>query len=365
MRAFIQSTDLASALKQSVASANSPMETLRCAHLFTDGADQVVIETTDTITYSRTTLPAKVDTAGAILLNAAMLGPVAAGAGEIVLRETGELQRGRSRYRLAPHTAHDWPAQVDTDWSPLQVDPVVLGDAIDSVSPAAADDGEIRPYLRGVHVVPGLVWCSDGHHIAVSRIAYTGPALVLPSQPLRAVRDLLQAEALIEVAGSTAQAARLRVTCGHRQVTVRLLDTAPIDIMGMVARTRSVAPGIVVRRAEFLAGMRRFMPFAFVAGDRKALPTVIFTLGDGHLTLADRTEESVEALDDALVEGTGKWRGGVNPRLLMDAINAIGGELLRVEPPPAKASGETAVWRLYPAGANPDEFAHYVAPISL
>lgn len=365
MRAFIQSTDLAAALKHSVASANSPMESLRCAHLFTDGPDQVVLETTDTITYRRTVLPARVDIDGAILFNAAMLAPVAAAAGEIALRDTGELQRGRSRYRLAARSATEWTQQQDDDWSPADIDPVALATAITSVAAAAADDSDIRAYLRGVHIGKGLVWCADGFHIAVTRIAYAGPDIVIPAQPLRAVLGLLQEGARIEVSGPAHQAARLRVTHGGEQASVRLLDTKPIDIQGMVANTRSLAPGIVVRRAEFIAGLRRFMPFAFVTGDRKALPTVIYQFQGGHLTLADRTEESVEALDDALVEGAGTWRAGVNPRLLQDAVTAIGGELIRIEPPAPKTSGGNAVWRLYPAGANPSEFAHYVAPITL
>src|SRR5690606_3988384 len=200
-----------------------------------------------------------------------------------------------------------------------------------------ADDGEPRAYLRGVHLVPGMVWCSDGVHIATARIDYDGPAVVLPAQPVRGLLEVLQEGATVEVEAAGRQARRLRVTSGHRQSTVRLLDTSPIDIAGLIARTRSQAPGITVRRTELAAAIRRFMPFAMVPGEtpKKALPTLILQLQGGELTLADRAEESVESLEGALVAGEGKWRAGLNPRQLLDALSAIGGEVVQIEPPAA------------------------------
>lgn len=367
MRAFIQADHLAAALKQSVAPATTPQEVLKHASLTTQ-RDHVVLETTDGIVYLRTLIPAKVDEDGAVLLPAALLAPVAAAAGEIVLRDTGELQRGRSRFRLPVRSHDEWPEQESETWTALDIDAEILRSAIESVSHASAEDDDLRAYLRGLHVVPGMVWASDATSLAFTRLDYAGPALVIPGMPLRRMVGLLGEGATVEVARvAGGQAGKLRVTSGPQSITLRLLDAKPLDMTRSIAGFAHGDASAVLRRADLLAAVRRFMPFASLHnGAKKALPTIILELADGELTLADAREESRESLGDSLVESTGKWRAALDPQRLIRALGAIGGELVDLRAPPKRTKAEnTDAWRLHPHGADPADHAHYIAPFTL
>lgn len=367
MRATIQAGHLAAALKSSVAPATTPMDVLRHASL-TAHRDQLVIETTDGVVYLRTAVPAKVETEGQILLPAALLAPVAAAPGEIALRDTGELQRGRSRFRLPVRPASEWPGQVPEDWEPVDVDAEHLRDAIESVSHASADDSDLRAYLRGLHVVPGMVWASDAKSLAFARLDYTGPVLVIPGQPLRRIVGLLGEGARVEVARvSAGQAGALRITCGPQCITLRLLDSKPLDMPSHLGSLTVGDACATVRRADLLAAVRRFMPFATMhEGTKKAIPTIVLELAGGDLTVADAREESRESLAEALVESSGSWRAGIDAQRLIRALGAIGGELVCLHAPPKRGkSSNTDVWRLHPAGAAPADHAHFIAPLTL
>ncbi|WP_337052530.1 hypothetical protein [Pseudoxanthomonas sp. USHLN014] len=326
--------------------------------------DHVVVETTDTEVWMRTTIPAEVRQPGSVLLRESLLRPVAAVPGEIALAGDGQLVRGASKFRVPAMDIEGWPAQDDGAWKPLDVNATALAAAMASVSHAATDD-DMRKALNGIHLADGRVWGSDGVSLGFVRITSSGPSVTIPDRRARQVLAVLGEGARLEVANvREGIAGNLRITRGGEQLSMRLLGAKPIAIQPVVDGFSHLDTPTAVKRSELLAAIKRFLPFANTIGPQpsKALPTIVLESSDGHMTMADRLEESRESLDDAVVEHGPKFRAAVDPRRLIAALGAIDSGVVALHAPRDGAHAAFALWAHH---ADPRNEAHYVAPYTL
>lgn len=369
MRASVQATDLAAALKQAIIVGATTLPILNHARIEASRGE-LTLETSDAAVFVRSVVPAEIEEEGAVLLPVALLGPLAAGEGAIVLRCNGEARRGRSHFHLPAMPADAFPSAEEVDYTPVQVDAARLGDAIRAVEGAANPDDALRPFCRCVHIVPGAVWAADGFRIARVSLDYDGPRISVEAAKIKHLLPLLVEGAKVLVGlnqhGKFAQ--QLRVETERQQVTTTLVAVEPPSIADIVARLSFGDRQLVFQRTELAAALRRLLPFARYGRDngaakgKPAATTMWMSSQGGRLRLHDRGEDNVEDLADALAEGAdGDFLFAFNPQQMLGALNALGGGRVALQLP--AGTGGTASIRLNPEGVSPDDTAYFIAPM--
>ncbi|MPS35038.1 MAG: hypothetical protein E2593_07055 [Stenotrophomonas sp.] len=364
MHASIDSALLAAALKSSVAPNTTPHPTLLHALVCAEG-DSIVIETTDSATYMRHTLPGKVHTPGMALLRVSLLRPIAAAPGEVVLRDDGKVSRGRSNFKVPAAEIGAWPAEREEQWQPVRIAPETLSAAIKSVG-YAADDETIYTNIRGLHIDNGLVWGSDGVSLSYMAVAYSGPSITIPDSQVSRVVALLNEGATIEIGAINGDIAGvIRVTDGEKQLSVRLLGAKSTDIRSIVAGSAHSKEHSSIKREPLLAAVKRFMPFASILGESKAkgLPVMVLSMVDGDLYLADRAEENREVISDAVLDAGPNFRAALDPRRLISALSSVDSNVIALHAP--ESDKKTASWLLYEDQGDHEANAHLIVQINL
>lgn len=348
MRVTIPASDLANALKHAVAPRGATtMPVLQCARLVAQD-QQLSIETTDTEVYLRQALPARVEAEGATCLPVAALQSIASIDGDMLLRDDGRINRGRSHFTLPQRPANDFPMPEESQFAPLELDPQALAAALRQVA-YAASDGDVRPFCRAVHVVPGMAWATNGFQLArVALPGYAGPELRLPAaQVKRLLGELVEGAQLVHAEGRM-----LRVTRDAMQFTVRCLDLGRVPNVADALRALHKEPVCIPKRA-LEAAIRSLQPFLDAEG--KADPVMVLTrANEGGLALSSRDQRATEylpaecaAFDDALPE-----RLGLPARQLLAGLAAIDSDTVELYAP------ETGRVALLPAGANESDIYH-------
>ncbi|MBD9534686.1 hypothetical protein IB227_02325 [Stenotrophomonas sp. STM01] len=364
MHATIDSTALAAALKTSVAPTNTPHPTLTHALVRAEG-ESLVLETTDSATYMRHTLPCKVHTPGEALLRVALLRPIAAAPGDVVLRDDGRVSRGRSNFRVPASDVSAWPAEREEAWQRVDIDPAVLAAAIKSAG-YAADDDTMYTNVRGLHIHGGLVWGSDGISLSYADIGYTGPSITIPDGQVPRVVPMLQEGAVIEIGNVNHDVAGvLRVTAGEQQLSVRLLGAKATDIRAIAKGASYCAEHSAIKRDVLLAAVKRFLPFASILGESKAkgLPVMILAMVGGELYLADRAEENREVISEAVLTAGPDFRAALDPRRLVSALMAVDSNVIALHAP-QKGKG-MASWMLYEDQGDAESTAHLISQMNI
>lgn len=364
MHATIDSSVLASALKASVSPNTTPHPTLMHALISAHG-DSLVLETTDSETYMRHTLPCTVHESGAALLRVSLLRPIAAAPGDIVLRDDGRVSRGRSNFKVPASDIKAWPAERDEAWQPVNIDPLTLAAAIKSAG-YAADDETIYTNIRGLHIDGGLVWGSDGVSLSYMAVDYSGPSITIPDTQVARFAALLQEGAVIEIGSINGDIAGvIRVTSGEQQLSVRLLGAKSTDIRGFVRSSCYSSEHSAIKREPFLAAVRRFMPFAAVLGETKAkgLPVIVLAMTNGELYVTDRAEENREVISDAVLTAGPDFRAALDPRRLVRSLAAVDSNVVALHAP--EKDKARASWLLYEDQGDHAAAAHLVMQINL
>lgn len=362
MRATVSSSDLDAALKLSVAANKTTMPVLQHA-LVTAGDGTLSVETSDCEIWVRSTMPAQVDEPGAALLLESLLRPIASGAGQIRLGGDGKDNRGRSNYVVPVMPADGFPQQDPANFRALTIDPMALRAAIRAVAYSGENDAPAT-YMRALYIVPGGAWCTDGKQIGRARIDYDGPLMALPVGQVPRVLAALQPGATLAVGNKRNNyGGALRIDAPPLQLTVRLMQSAPPDIERVIASATVREEYVVLKRAAVIAALRRFMPFAQWGGGKTYTNwTVSLEAAKGELTLADRNDDNRECLTDAATEIHGNFRFALDPKRLLDAVNAIDTDTFTLHPPGDAGTSPHAVV-LLPAGAAVSDCVHLLAPI--
>jgi DNA polymerase-3 subunit beta len=353
MRVTASSESIAAALKHSVASRNSTMPVLTHVLLQAEG-NTLRLQTSDTEIYVSHDIAANVQQAGSICLSEAKLRAVCSGEGDVTLGADGHAVRGRSRFTIETLAAENFPRPEEALFDPIPLEPEALLAAMNAVA-YAADDGDVRPLCRVVHIEPGKAWSTNGHMLARCAINYTGPSLRIPEAQAKRLAAMMALPGVqLQVAGSSATTANmLQAKAEHASLILRCMD-APGTSIDQAFPLLDKRIRIVIDRKELIAALRRIRPF--LASPKVPVVALEFS-GDG-ISLVSNDSGSVEFI---AAEGSREDvpRTGVNPDYLMMILGALDSGVVELYPPAEVNSGPLVV---LPEGGDIDVLAHVVMP---
>lgn len=353
MRVTASASDLATALRHSVAARNSTMPILTHVLLEADG-DTLRLHTSDTEIYVSHDIAVGVQQAGSICLSEAKLRAVCSGEGDVTLSSDGNAVRGRSRFTIETLPASDFPRPEDGDFQPISLDPEVLLAAINAVS-YAADDGDVRPLCKVVHIEPGKAWSTNGHMMARIAIDYTGPAIRIPEAQAKRLATMLTMPGVqLQACGYSVTSANLLQARAERAGLVMRCMDAPSTTIDQLFRPLNKRARIAIDRKELIAALRRIRPFL---ASPKA-PVVAMEFSCDGISLVSNDSSSVEFIPaDGGTEVTP--RTGINPNYLLMILGALDCGLVELYPPEVNNNGPLVV---LPEGGDIDVLAHVVMP---
>lgn len=366
----VQANDLANALRHGVAAARSPHPALQHVRLHTSQGGPLKLETTDTEVWVQARIPAQCTGAFDLMLRDDLLRPVAAAGGQLDIHPDGKIRGTHGRWAVPALASEIFPDADGADaWQQVKSSRDELHEAIAAASYSADEDGA-NATLRGVFVVPGAVWSTDGKQMGFVATDYDGPRFGIPSRQVpRVLQALQQEEATVHVANVRQDTAGLlRITGPDLEVTLRLLPPATLDMTKFV---RGVDPGPcapVLRRGPLLAALRRFMPFiAYKTGrvnGKPAIPHARLVMHDGVLTLSDRTGEFSENLVDTVFEGAddSNWSMSFDIKRLQLSLGAMDAETITFYP--GARNGDNPLVAITPHGSTLKQVAHLLALIT-
>lgn len=365
MKATVTAADFAAAVKQSIAQRTGTMPILQHAHVEAAG-DILRITTTDIETYCTVSVPAIVKEPGAICANDALMRNVVAVGNEVRLEETEAqlLARGGGRnvLRIPTMPARDFPAPDVEEWHPLPVDPVALRCALNAVSYAASKFSP-RGFLMAVHVREGGVDAADGHRLAMAELNYSGPSLLIPAARADSIAKLLEPDARIQIVRAKNERPRmLRVLSGRTELTVMLMNPEIVypDMHGAIPADAEC--DLTAPRAALLAAVAGVSPFAQAPAGAKLMTNVgVVSLDENGLQISDRRESNTITVE-SITDATGTMRLAVQLDLLAKAIDAAGGEQVRIRRGPQPFNKQNAL--LVTAAGN-DRVRHVLAECKL
>ena len=309
----------------------------------------------------RSSLEAKVDTEGSVvvpgrlLLDIARLLPEAEVSLEHRLEEAVvEVRCGSASYRLHTYNAEDLPRLPDTQVDRHEVDRQTLLETVARVSRSASRD-ESRPVLTGVlvHFEPGklVMAATDSYRLSVKETVLEGTVPELEA--------IVPARALGELARIAGEGENLTLGVHENQVVFgsgdAWLTTRRID--GQFPNYKQLVPEafeheVALPRDELLDVVRRVS----VMAQRNSPLRLRFA--DGELTVSAQTQDVGEARESLPVSfGAEALEIGFNAEFLRDGVESVTGEQVRLKliSPlrPAVLQGES------------DDFLYLIMPIRL
>jgi DNA polymerase III subunit beta len=325
------------------------------------GDGKLRLAATDMELSLRSSLEAKVDTDGSVvvpgrlLLDIARLLPEAEVSLEHRLEEAVvEVRCGSASYRLHTYNAEDFPRLPDTQVDRHEVDRQTLLKTVARVSRSASRD-ESRPVLTGVlvHFEPGklVMAATDSYRLSVKETAFEGTVPELEA--------IVPARALGELARIAGEGEKLILGVHENQVVFgsgdAWLTTRRID--GQFPNYKQLVPEsfeheVALPRDELLDVVRRVS----VMAQRNSPLRLRFA--EGELTISAQTQDVGEARESLPVSfGAEALEIGFNAEFLRDGVESVTGEQVRLKliSPlrPAVLQGES------------DDFLYLIMPIRL
>jgi DNA polymerase III subunit beta len=325
------------------------------------GDGKLRLAATDMELSLRSSLEAKVDTEGSVvvpgrlLLDIARLLPEAEVSLEHRLEEAVvEVRCGSASYRLHTYNAEDFPRLPDTQVDRHEVDRQTLLETVARVSRSASRD-ESRPVLTGVlvHFEPGklVMAATDSYRLSVKETAFEGTVPELEA--------IVPARALGELARIAGEGEKLTLGVHENQVVFgsgdAWLTTRRID--GQFPNYKQLVPEsfeheVALPRDELLDVVRRVS----VMAQRNSPLRLRFA--EGELTISAQTQDVGEARESLPVSfGAEALEIGFNAEFLRDGVESVTGEQVRLKliSPlrPAVLQGES------------DDFLYLIMPIRL
>jgi DNA polymerase III subunit beta len=323
--------------------------------------DRLQLAATDMELSLRSSLEAKIESEGAVvvpgrlLLDIARLLPDAEVSLEHRLEEAVvEVRCGSATYRLHTYNAEDFPRLPDTQVELHEVDRGTLLETIARVSRSASRD-ESRPVLTGVlvHFEPDklVMAATDSYRLSVKETTLEGAVPELEA--------IVPARALGELGRIGGEEEKLALGVHENQVVFgsarAWLTTRRID--GQFPNYKQLVPEtfeheVSLPREELLDVVRRVS----VMAQRNSPLRLRFA--DGELTVSAQTQDVGEARESLPVAFSGEpLEIGFNAEFLRDGVESVVGEQLRLKliSPlrPAVLQGES------------DDFLYLIMPIRL
>lgn len=336
----------------------------------------------DTLTVSATNLdlgiryriPARVDEAGRVTLQARVLSDFVASlpAGEIELFEdqgptTVLVRLGATQAHVRGHDASDFPTLASDveDGIRLSVEPQAFREAIEQVVFAAATD-DSRPVLAGVQLEVSdrtiSLAAADGFRMSVRTLSLGVPI----DEPISIIVPARAMSELVRVLGETQEPAQLSVTPNQTQLFVtvpditfmtRLIDGTFPDLKQIIPRDWSTRT--VVGRESLLDATRRAAIFARSNND--VVKFEIVPPGEdediGRLTVTANAADTGDNRDDvdAQIEG-GTLQVAFNGRYLNDLLSVLKSSSVALE-----LSGPNSAGVFKPI--ERDDYVHVIMPM--
>jgi DNA polymerase-3 subunit beta len=326
------------------------------------GDGKLRLAATDMEVSLRTSLEAKVETGGSVvvpgklLLELARLLPEAEVSIEHKAEEaTVEIRCGPATYRLHTYNPEDFPRLPETEGIELhEVDRATLLETVARVSRSASRD-ESRPVLTGVLVqfAPEklVMAATDSYRLSVKETALEGSIPELEA--------IVPARALGELARIAPEGEKIALGVHENQVLfgtgTAWLTTRRID--GQFPNYKQLVPEafeheVALPREELLDVVRRVS----VMAQRNSPLRLRFA--EGELTVSAQTQDVGEARESLPAQfGAEALEIGFNAEFLRDGIESVGGEQVRLKliSPlrPAVLQGES------------DDFLYLIMPIRL
>lgn len=292
------------------------------------GKDGLRLSGTDLEIAGETTVKARVEEAGQVVLPGRVVGEIARSLPEgtvILAADAGSahLSCGAAEFSLRCLPVEDFPGLQAVEGLPGgTIDAGLLAAAVGQVTRAASHD-EARPVLTGTLVeatVDSLVLvATDSYRLAIRKVAFKGPT--------DAVKRVLPARALQEVARGAEGAKEITIGLGESQAVFRtkawVLTTRLIE--GEFPNWRQLVPESLPShlRVEREAASQALRRVGILA---QAGSPVRLDLGPHGVRFAAGTQDLGEAVEH--VEG--KYEGepltvAFNPQYLLDGIQSVEG----------------------------------------
>jgi hypothetical protein len=184
---------------------------------------------------------------------------------------------------------------------------------------AAADD--MRPQARGVHVVNGTVWASDGKNLGRMRIDYDGPTFVIPVSRVARVIDALATGAELFVGNCRDGSANaLQVRTPTIVLSVRLMQAMHWDVSRIIYAPDDAMPRVRLNVKEFQQALRRFLPFSEYQIEKGIFRSVTLEGTGADIEIVDRSGDSREYLGEAVIESQGRIKCPIDPKQMLDML---------------------------------------------
>ena len=328
IRVTVARDDLASrlALVSRAASSRGTVQVLGGVNLrVSDGI--VELEATDMELSLRTTVAARVEGEGAIVVPAKLLGDIVRllPTGEVTLAYRAEdgvatLEAGSYSSRLNVFAAEDFPRLPSVDVPLQEVDAGALLDTVQRVSRAASRD-ESRPVLTGILVrFEGsklTMAATDSYRMAVkeTELETAGPELeaIIPA---RALDELGRVAAGAETVQLGVNENHVIFGAGDAWLTTRRIDGQFPNVAQLKPETFDVE--LEVNRAEVLEVVRR----AAVMAQRNTPLRLRFA--EGELTISAQSQDVGETRESLAVAYAGEpLEIGFNAEFLREGLESV------------------------------------------
>jgi DNA polymerase III subunit beta len=291
--------------------------------------DRLTVTGSDLETEIKTTVPADIETPGAICVHAGKLTHIVRSApeGAIELKADGgklAIKTARSRHRLNILTGSDYPqTEPPRDGATLTIQAEAFGRHIAHVEQCAAHD-DVRGYLNGIHIEcdnSTLTFnASDGHRLARSRLelpngpAETKASTILPKKAAQTIAKAIKAgDMQITITRDAVRIENERTTVTCRCIDAKFPDLGPMLSCRSDDRARIDAGNLAstINRVESTTGEH--------FGIR-------LSIEPGQLTLTSADTGDQESIATIECEYDGEpMTIGYNYKYLLDAAKGIAG----------------------------------------
>jgi len=295
-----------------------------------DVADgRLTVTGTDLELTIRLSVPVHVDKEGSAVVPARLVGDIVKalppGAVDVTVTDDEmSISAGRSQFSVRPLSLSDYPAQTETDSSPVTLSSQQVGDALRQVVRAASTD-DARAVLTGVLMSSedeGLkLVATDSYRLAVrdlpqSSMLAIGQKVLVPGRALAELQRVITADAELSVRLGAREAV---FEVGGTRLSTRLIE-------GEYPNYRNLLPSsypnrLTVGREALLEALRRVKILA-----QDSTP-VRLALGGDTLRLTAITQDVGNAHEeiDATYDGT-EMTVAFNPDYLTAGVEAVEGD---------------------------------------
>lgn len=238
---------------------------------------------------------------------------------------------GRSKFKLLAQRADSFPVFSSSDESTtLKLRASEVVDAINRVGHAMMVTDMTRPNLRSLHIEDGTAVTTDGHRLAIAKLAgeWGTKPITFPVEGVIEMKRLLAdaGDAEIELALGTSH---VRVRYGTSCLSMQLLADKFPDWRQVVPATDTFKGTVVVGRSALQSALVRVGSVITDSKGAVALsfdPKGILRIAGNELSRGQVSEE----IDATITGSLSKLSVGVSHHYLEDAVGAIDAETIEL-----------------------------------